>query len=914
MNINLDNAQANMDALLAEERAKPKRARIPIAKVVKDPVLQVREGLKMDRVSEYKLIVAEDPEKLPPIRAYQDGENYYVPDGWHRLAAHEAAGLSFIWALVSQGTRQDAVLEAVSANASHGEPRTNADKRRAIKTLLVELPEWRAKSDRQIAKACALTHHELVGVVRRELEEAGLIPSQGRREGADGRQFEAAKAKPSGGFRQSKELLCQWADSPCEEQRTPPARYCEAHIDQARRELAEWTAPKASPSPVIEEGVEEEVTPKTSVDSYFARQGKLHPRTLLPSEASSTRPSGERPSDARGAEERAAYREQVETNRSERHERIASQAKSEQAPGKLGPFSVLYVDPPWQYHAKVSEDRAIEQHYPTLSLADLCALPVSSICAKDAVLYLWVTAPLAEEACALIKAWGFTYKSQAVWVKQGGSPGLGHWWRVDHELLYVATRGSFPTPPLAARISSVIERPKGKHSEKPSSIRDMIDSLCPGHPKVEIFARQTAEGWTSIGNEIDGRDIRDVLREVARDERQGELPVLAAPPEKSAPGEASGEVYLCLYCGETRLTPEAYQLHKHPEADDRQHEDPEITSYEVKYPDGRKQSFRSWNYDYTREEYFHALGLIAGARLWFMDFDRGDVVVFESSRPDFSAVPRDMIISAETPDINGRCLECSVEEPLRSMTTDEYYPGYHLCASCANPQPKPKKKASKKKSTQPDPIPPTTEEIEAFKEALKAFEKVTSAEEANEVWEQCETLLEGCDIQDPRRSLRGEAWCRYGAPLAEEANKKESRERRKAEKKASKKKDAKPEPAPEQKEPEKEAKAPRAGSIELFKCEGCGAKCGGVRPLRSRLCEDCEPQEEPAPFDLDEAIAAIEATTTEDECSQAWGVAEDGASTPKQERARYLAEAEARLLPGEKIDFGKKAPRKARAK
>lgn len=257
---------------------------------------------------------------------------------------------------------------------------------------------------------------------------------------------------------------------------------------------------------------------EASVDAALAKAPQILPKQTTPKE------------------DREAFSAKQETNRQAKHHTIATEAKAASVTGKLGPFSVLYIDPPWRYDtAGVSADRTIENHYPTMTLEDLKAIDIDRIATKNAVLYLWVTAPMVVEACELLKAWGFTYKSQAVWIKEGGSPGLGHWWRVDHELLYVATRGSFPTPPLAARFSSVIKEQKGRHSEKPAKVRELLDRMYPNHPKVEIFARAQAPGWTCLGNEIDGADIRELLKKGV-DPRQVALPQEVKPlPKEPAP-------------------------------------------------------------------------------------------------------------------------------------------------------------------------------------------------------------------------------------------------------------------------------------------------------------------------------------------------------------------------------------------
>jgi len=164
-----------------------------------------------------------------------------------------------------------------------------------------------------------------------------------------------------------------------------------------------------------------------------------------------------------------------------------------------GPFQVLLVDPPWRYDFTQTEDRAIENHYPTMSLDEICALPVPEIVADDALLFLWVTPPKSEEAHRVVNAWGFTYRTQMVWVKD--KIGMGRYVRQRHELLFIARRGAFTTPLPADRPDSVIEAPRGQHSEKPAIVAELIERMYPTASKVELFSRRPRPGWTAWGLE-----------------------------------------------------------------------------------------------------------------------------------------------------------------------------------------------------------------------------------------------------------------------------------------------------------------------------------------------------------------------------------------------------------------------------
>jgi N6-adenosine-specific RNA methylase IME4 len=163
-------------------------------------------------------------------------------------------------------------------------------------------------------------------------------------------------------------------------------------------------------------------------------------------------------------------------------------------------FDVIYADPPWRYGSPKAEppNRRIENHYPTMPLGDICALRVPA--AKDAVLYLWATAPLLPEALQVMEAWGFRYKSCAIWDKQ--RVGIGHWWRGQHELLLVGVRGKARPPQSTLRRSSVFRAPRGRHSEKPAEVRDYIAQAFPAARRLEMFARVTSPGWKAWGNEV----------------------------------------------------------------------------------------------------------------------------------------------------------------------------------------------------------------------------------------------------------------------------------------------------------------------------------------------------------------------------------------------------------------------------
>lgn len=161
-------------------------------------------------------------------------------------------------------------------------------------------------------------------------------------------------------------------------------------------------------------------------------------------------------------------------------------------------YTVIYADPPWRYD-DATPSRAIENHYQTMSVEEICALPIPA--AANCVLYLWATAPKLIEAVQVVAAWGFKYRTHAVWDKV--KIGMGYWFRGQHEILIVATKGSVRTPPPSLRISSVIRCPRGQHSRKPDYVRDKIVEWFPDAERLEMFTRIKCPGWDAFGNQVE---------------------------------------------------------------------------------------------------------------------------------------------------------------------------------------------------------------------------------------------------------------------------------------------------------------------------------------------------------------------------------------------------------------------------
>lgn len=168
-----------------------------------------------------------------------------------------------------------------------------------------------------------------------------------------------------------------------------------------------------------------------------------------------------------------------------------------------GGWEVILSDPAWAFASNSADKpgRNARKHYQTMTVREICDMPVRAIAAPAAILLMWVTVPHAHRAAEVIEAWGFKPKSQVVWVKSRIA--TGYWARNRHELLHIATRGRFPCPSPALFPDSVISAPTRQHSRKPDEVRAILDARFTGQRKLEMFARTSAPGWTAWGNDTE---------------------------------------------------------------------------------------------------------------------------------------------------------------------------------------------------------------------------------------------------------------------------------------------------------------------------------------------------------------------------------------------------------------------------
>jgi N6-adenosine-specific RNA methylase IME4 len=171
-------------------------------------------------------------------------------------------------------------------------------------------------------------------------------------------------------------------------------------------------------------------------------------------------------------------------------------------------YQIILADPPWSYRDKCnSGQRGAGYKYPCLDLSDLMQLPVKSIADDDCVLFMWHVAPMPLEAIKLVEAWGFTLKTMKgfTWHKTNKLAGtsfigMGNWTRANTEDCLIAVKGR--PKRIDASVRQFIESTIRKHSQKPDEVRDRIVKLMGDLPRIELFARQRADGWDAWGNEL----------------------------------------------------------------------------------------------------------------------------------------------------------------------------------------------------------------------------------------------------------------------------------------------------------------------------------------------------------------------------------------------------------------------------
>lgn len=170
-----------------------------------------------------------------------------------------------------------------------------------------------------------------------------------------------------------------------------------------------------------------------------------------------------------------------------------------------GPFQFVMADPAWRFAVwsrKTGLRKSADKHYSTMTLDEVKALPVREVCAKDAMLWLWCTAPMLKEGIEVLEAWGFTYRSMGVWHKKtvNGKTqfGTGYRLRSACEPFLIGTLGK---PKNQRNVRNLVEGQVREHSRKPDEAYRAAELLMPQARRLDLFSRESRPGWTSWGHE-----------------------------------------------------------------------------------------------------------------------------------------------------------------------------------------------------------------------------------------------------------------------------------------------------------------------------------------------------------------------------------------------------------------------------
>ena len=188
--------------------------------------------------------------------------------------------------------------------------------------------------------------------------------------------------------------------------------------------------------------------------------------------------------------------------------------------GLQGRYGTILVDPPWRFlnrTGKMAPEHKRLKRYDTMSAAEIAALPVADYALPQSHLYLWTPNALIAEAMAIMASWGFTYKTNIVWMKvrKDGEPdgrGVGFYFRNVTELVLFGVRGKLRTRDAGrSQVNAIVTR-KQEHSRKPDEQYRIIEACSPG-PYLELFARKRQPGWTSWGDQAETyEEARPVVR------------------------------------------------------------------------------------------------------------------------------------------------------------------------------------------------------------------------------------------------------------------------------------------------------------------------------------------------------------------------------------------------------------------
>lgn len=173
-------------------------------------------------------------------------------------------------------------------------------------------------------------------------------------------------------------------------------------------------------------------------------------------------------------------------------------------------FGTILADPPWRFSnrtGKMAPEHKRLMRYETMTVEEIMAMPISQIAKEQSHLYLWVPNTLLQWGLDVMKAWGFTYKTNLIWykIRKDGGPdgrGVGFYFRNVTEMILFGVHGSLRTLHPGRSQVNIISTRKREHSRKPDEQYELIEKCSPG-PYLELFARYPQKGWHCWGNEIE---------------------------------------------------------------------------------------------------------------------------------------------------------------------------------------------------------------------------------------------------------------------------------------------------------------------------------------------------------------------------------------------------------------------------
>ena len=185
-------------------------------------------------------------------------------------------------------------------------------------------------------------------------------------------------------------------------------------------------------------------------------------------------------------------------------------------------YEIIYADPPWEYKqagSKKSVRGMAKQHYNTMSIEEICNLPIRQIKTDSSLLFLWATFPNIDAAIKVIEQWGFMYKTAAfVWIKKNAKTnsnfcGMGAYTRANAEVCLLASSKKTKASKVVKKhnVRQIVEAPRGKHSEKPNVVRERILDLLGELPRIELFSRGHIDGWHYWGNDYEEYFRKEII-------------------------------------------------------------------------------------------------------------------------------------------------------------------------------------------------------------------------------------------------------------------------------------------------------------------------------------------------------------------------------------------------------------------